>query len=243
MKKLLVALSVLDFYQCMVEAGRILKPNGAHGVLLVNNNLHIKTQPDDVLANIFEIARSIKQKYPNHIVGVNPVGMKNYNAIINMVDLPVDVLWVDDGGINERLLTISLDHSVENVLRHFDFTTKKYFGGIKSELMFDSSKLLSVAKFSAENFKTVMLNGLYVDQAPALGTVKEVKKTVGNCPIVVSGMNLHNVENFLNYADFFISSNSALLVNKLDPFIYDEDLVKKMRAEIDRFENNSGYVC
>lgn len=50
-KQFLVALHTLNYDQVFEELHHILTPNGAHGVILVNNGGHIKSGPIVLVLN------------------------------------------------------------------------------------------------------------------------------------------------------------------------------------------------
>lgn len=236
-KTFLVALHARNFDQCMVEVGRILTPNGAHGLIVVNNDLHVAAQPKDSLKSLFDIAIAIKNKFPKYLVGINPLEMKNHDALFEFKKTPLDILWVDNGGINESGQKIDLNFKVAKELESFDFSKQQYFGCIDFKYQKQVIDLPEVAKFSAQKFGCVITSGETTGQAPSLGKIQTIRGAVGGDTLVgiASGMTAENVGQYLAFADIFIVGTS-LLVNKKDPFIYDEDLVKAFRLKIEEFK-------
>jgi hypothetical protein len=235
-KLFLVALHARSFDQCMVEAKGLLTQDGAHGVIIGNRHSHISSRTADGSMDLFNIAIEVKKKYPDYVVGINPTGMKNYDAIYKMKDLPLDILWVDDGGINQSGEIIALNYKVAKDLEFFDFSKQKYFGSLDSKLLAVPPKISFASKLAFEKFGVVTVNGLTVGQTPSIFTIKIMREALPEDGIIaVSDVNITNACQFLRYADIIIS-NESLLANKNDPFVYDTDKVKALRAEFDRCE-------
>lgn len=244
-KKLLVVLYAQSFDQCMTQADIILAPGCAHGLLVVNNGLHVASQPQDSAPSLFNIAIAIKKKFPDHLVGINPLDMKNFDALFEFKKTPLDILYVNDGGINEVGTTINLHFKVTKELEDFDFGRQHYFGCIYSPYQTQITDMSGVAKIAAQRFRCVVIGTEGFDEGPSLDKILEARRAVNVDTTIIGiarGINIKNLRYYLPFADFFIVGTS-LLVNRNDPFIYDGDLIKQMRSEIDRFQDQSGHIC
>ncbi len=205
-KQLLVALHVLNASQVFLEAEKILTEKGAHGVILVNNNLHFsKIYAEELLY----LAVKIKEKYPNYLIGVNPLELSTDDAIL-AISLPktqsIDLLWTDNGGILENnsgaYLYAPFDFLIPQ-LKTFDI---KFFGSIALKYQKPVKNLTMVAKEASKYFDVIVTSGDMTGVPPSIEKITEIKNAVMNKkPIALaSGMTIENVKDYLPLADIFI---------------------------------------
>lgn len=239
-KTFLVALHAYSLKQCLDEAKKIFT-GGADGVLLVNNESPLRGNSGD--PNLFQIAGVIKRTYPGKVVGINSLDMRNYDALYEFNKYKLDILWTDNSGISEVNDTVILNDKVAKELKGLG-PLKRYFGGIDFKGQAPVKDLPAVAKFAAEKFDVVVTSGKHTGQSPSVAKIRTIRDAVGPDVLIAiaSGMTTENISMYLPYIDFVIVGTS-LQENLDNIFVYDEQKVRDFRAEVDRFQNQSGHIC
>ena len=226
-KQFLVALHTLDVRQVREEAHKILEA-GAHGVLLVNNagDLHSSRSQHP---NLFDVAESLKKRFPEALVGVNPLDLMRYpDQAVKRLPKEVDILWTDDGGIIETGQDIFLQKDVAEALIDFK---GKYFGGIAFKYLPQPKDFLGVARVAGKHFDAVITSGEETGCPPTVEKIRTLYKANIGKPIgIASGMSVENLANYIPYADIFIVATSLL---GGDDFTYSREKIKAFR---DRFD-------
>jgi uncharacterized protein len=247
-KQFLVALHAHSKEQVLEEAKKILTPDGAHGVLIVNNGGHVLSD-EEIYPNLFDIAIDVKYKYPNYFIGVNPLDLSTLDAleascasqIKNMEllqsDKIFDALWTDDGGIRENengaFLPENLQYnlSLRAGLQSFGI---QYFGGVAFKYRPQPQSLELVAKEAAKYFSVVVTSGLATGAPADVEKIKTIKDYIGPVPLALaSGVTEENLQQYYKYVEVFIVGTS-LQLKKENPYEYSKEKIVSFRT---RFES------
>lgn len=235
-KQFLVALHAYDRNQVLKEADKILTPKGAHGVLLVNNGFHISSS--EGYPNLFDLTVELKERYPEYIVGINPLDLKHFEAVRQMFKFQdpekcPDILWTDDGGVVEVDEGIQLYNPLKDDLKRL---RPKYYGGIAFKYLPQPKNLAGVAQLAATYFDVVVTSGEKTGMPPSIEKVKLIKSLIGTKPLAnASGISVDNVGDYVRYVDVFIVGTS-LLQQKENQFIYSKEKVEEFRAKLDTLQ-------
>ena len=226
-KQFFVALHVLNRKQVFVEAAKILTPNGAHGVLLVNNGGHVTCDPSEY-PNLFDIAEELKKEYPGYLVGINPLDLHCVTAIRRTINTSLDVLWVDNAGIAELNGFCSLVSGMEEVLPKLKAS---YYGGVAFKGQPFPKHLKEEVQYAAKRFGQVITSGNRTGEPAALAKIIGMKEMIGDIPLgIASGLSAENIAEYLPYTDIFIVASSLTKSN--DFFSYDESKVNEFRLAL-----------
>lgn len=230
MSKLLYpAIHVRDIKQAKEQTSLVLNEGGASGVFLVNNGGLVTP------GKLLWIAEVIKQNFPNHFIGVNPLGMGTKEALtcVLMQDGAFDGLWVDDGGIRESATSAYLIDGLESALQNCDSV---YFGSIAMKYQPEVRNLSAVAKLAARYFGVVTTSGEKTGTPPSVEKVKTIRDVIGTKKLALaSGMDINNIEQYLPYADIFIVG-SSLWEDPEDEFTYHPKKVFHLKEKIDAYK-------
>lgn len=226
----LVALHAYKRDQILEQAERILTPDGAHGLILVNNGGHVPSH--DAYPNLFSIAVELKEKYPDYKIGTNSLDLKNYDAM-TYIPGTLDILWTDVGGMLEGKDGAYLDPNVAHWLPQI---RPKYFGGELFKYRKQPEDPEAVAKEAAKHF-TLITSGNETGSEPSVEKIREIRKWIGpDADLgIASGISAENIRGFMPYANIFIVATSLNMNNgKGDDFYhYDPDKIKTLRKIIE----------
>lgn len=236
-KEFLVALHTLDRDQVLYEAKKILTPDGAHGVILVNNKGNL--QSIDSHPNIFSVAVELKETYPNYLIGTNSLDLESADAMTYIPGV-LDILWTDIGGIVEIDDKAILDPDIERWLPQI---RPKYYGSQLFKYQPKAKNPEAVVKEAVKHFSALITSGTATGSEPNVEKIQQIREWIGpDAKLgIASGMSVGNIEQFLPYADIFIvaSSLNMHLGNGDHFFQYDPVKVKTFRAKIDEYEKSN----
>lgn len=249
-KTFLVALHAQSMHQVLLEAKKILTPNGAHGVLIVNNGGEISATGG--YPNLFDVAVAIKDRFPNYMVGINPLDLSIAKAIaamgaahatyweleIHSKDKNIlDMLWTDDSGIIEVDGNAVLSSNVANekLGAKADKTHVPHYASIAFKYKTQPKNLEAVAKCAAKEFEVVVTSGNATGAAADVDKIKYIKSLVGDTPLALaSGLTRENLSKYLLYIDICIVGTS-LLKDPKNQFVYSQQKAEEFRTEIEKY--------
>lgn len=232
----LVALHVCTQSQTLEEAEKILVPDGADGVLLVNNNFLISSSRDK-RPNLFDLCSMVKDAFPSYTVGVNPLDLSTEGALHHMRKYDkLDVLWVDNGGIEEGK---SYHLMPKTILEGIESMQAKYYGGVAFKYQQQPKNLERCTQLASQYFGAIITSGTKTGLEPDIEKIRLMHEYIGingnKTPLgIASGMSPENVHLFLPYANIFIVASSLhkMTNGKNDFFRYDQDRIKLFREKI-----------
>lgn len=226
-KKFFVAIhTTSDFARTKDQVEKVLTNDGAYGVILVNNSgqprSHIESNP-----SIFEFAMMLKSDFKGYTIGVNPLGISTETAL-RTTPQRIDVLWTDDGGIDEINGKAELRNSLVDPLKAF---RPQYFGSIAFKHQKQPDDLVAVAREAAKHFSAVITSGDETGVPPTIEKMKLLAHANIGKPIgIASGITYENIMSYMPYADIFIIGTS---VTDNDFYTYSAEKVKKLRKQFD----------
>lgn len=233
-KLFLVALHVKDYYQAIIEAAKILTPDGAHGVILVNNGLEISSRKSEY-PSLFDTTLQLKSKVGDaYLVGINPLDLHTteeaVDALYDYVDSTdgfwPDILWTDTHPIIERGSDISIP---ESTLFDIKEMNSAYYGSISFKGQPEPHNLEAVALLASRKFHTVVTSGPGTGQPADVEKIKKMSDIVGQDRLALaSGVTIENMYQYFAYVNTFIVGTS-LQKSATDPFVYDKEKVRNFR--------------
>ncbi len=233
-KQFLVALHVQSDNQAIREAHNILTPDGAHGILLVNNGGFVKGEGP--YPNLFDIAEHIKLILPDYVVGINPLETSTVRALELLSEHELDILWKDNGGVYEIGSQILI---FENILKALHGNPVKYYGGVAFKYQTQPSNLKGVCEVAAKHFSAVITSGDGTGSQPSLEKIRMIREYIGpEAKLgIASGMSVENVNLFLPYADIFIVGTSLCEGDghRENSFKYVSRKIQNFRKQIDKY--------
>lgn len=247
-KQFLVALHAYSKEQLLVEARKMLTPRGAHGLLVVNNDLHISSE-GNYSECLFSLTAFLKQQHPQYLVGINPLDLKTSKAIRHTYDCfidyheefgnPFDILWTDDGGIIEDDHRVTLDTNIQHdlkMIRTFSKNNFSYYGGVAFKYQSQPRNLEAVCKEAARHFSVVVTSGDGTGIAASIEKIKLIKSYIGDKPLgLASGVTSENLHEYWLYVDVFIVGTS-LLEDPKNQFVYSKEKVEDFRKVFDNLQ-------
>ena len=229
-KLFIVALHVYSLEQAMSEANKILAPGGAHGIIVVNNGYRVRSDSSPTLARI---ALTIKSRFPDKLVGINPLDLETADAITYTPTL-LDMLWTDWGGIIENESVTVLDRNVEAALKSL---VPQYWGSELFKVGEPPKNPEVVAKAAAKHFGALITSGTATGVAPEVSKIRQIREWIGPEARlgIASGMSNENARPFLDYADIFIVATSLCVGDGKGSnfWYYDQKKVRNFRVLID----------
>lgn len=236
-KLFLVALHVKDYYQAIREAAKMLTPNGAHGVILVNNGLKISSKKSEY-PSLFDTAMELKSKVGDkYLVGINPLDLRTAKEAIEILYETVDqygiwpdVLWTDTHPIVEKSSRVYIP---ESILFDIKGMETAYYGSISFKGQPEPHDLETVALLGSRNFHTVVTSGPGTGQPADVEKIKKMSEIVGSDKLALaSGVTTENLYQYFEYVNTFIVGTS-LQQSADDPFVYSSERVKEFHKKFD----------
>lgn len=235
-KEFLVALHVSGIEQAIEQSAKILTPDGAHGVILVNNGFRVMSRGQS--PTMPEIASKIKSLYPDHLIGINMLDLSTEQAI-EYVPSGLDILWTDLGGVEETGGYAFLAPWFSRTLK----TLKpRYYGSELFKVGLEAENPEAVAKCAAEHFSAMVTSGKATGSAPDVKKLRQIREWIGrNAKLInASGTSIDNVDSFLPYVDGFIVGTSLCEGDGHgeNAFLYVPEKVRAFRAKLDAWETD-----
>lgn len=234
-KQFLVALHVKSPDQALEEAYNILTQQGAHGIFLSNKGINVGSGRQD-RPNLFTLASEIKQQFPDHFIGINPLDRSTQEAI-QQLPKELDGLWVDDGGVKENETGAFL---IPDLIEPIAKIKKRYFGSIAFKCQEQPRNIRLVAECAGKHFGTIITSGTEIGKSPTLERMYALRQVVGDTIRlgIAGALTAENVSNFLPFTDVFIVASS--LNKDGNPYKYDTAKVEAFRQKIDSFGRRQG---
>lgn len=233
----LVALHVVNLGRTMEQA-KIILENGADGVLLVNNGEHILSTDD--YPNLFDVALTVKEYYPNHVVGINPLDLSTLEALQHFSKTNLDVLWTDNVPIQESVGEAYLTDQYTTLIERLRKNDQKFYGGIAFKYQLQPQNLELVTK-TASNYFTVITSDDRTGHAPSVEKIARMRKVIPTEKSlgIASGITADNITEFLPLVDIFIIGTSVAIGDGhgVNAFYYDAAKVAAIRSKINEYVN------
>src|SRR3989344_5083192 len=188
-KLFLVALHVKSLEQAMEEAEKILTPKGAHGVILVNNevdnNRFIKS--NDVYPSLFDVVSMLKAKVKKagkpYLVGVNPLDLKTveetFDELFQFIETTgewPDIIWTDESGIKEIGDEVFFP---EHLVLDLEVMESKFYGSVAFKYKSHENNIDEVARVATKHFHTVVTSGPGTGQPADIEKIRRISDIVG----------------------------------------------------------------
>ncbi len=236
-KLFLVALHVKSSNQAITEAAKILTPDGAHGIILVNNGMEIRSGRSEY-PSLFDVAVNLKSKVGDkYLVGLNPLDLRTTKEAIDELyasvdthDLWPDILWTDTHPIIEKGSDVYIP---ESILFDIQGMNTAYYGSISFKYQPEPHDLEAVALLGSRKFHTVVTSGPGTGQPADVEKIKKMSDIVGVKQLALaSGITVENMYQYFAYVNTFIVGTS-LQKSATDPFVYDKEKVRNFRKRFD----------
>lgn len=250
-KVFLVALHAKNAEQVTLEAKKILTHDGADGLIVVNNGGYVSSTEE--YPNLFDIAVAIKDKYPSHIVGINPLDLSILQAVEAMEKIHIqywengtrdkkklilDLLWTDDSGIIELQGSACIASKLREAIMasKINGTLVPHYASIAFKYRQQPQDLAVVAQAAAAEFPVVVTSGDGTGMAADVEKIKRIRSYIGpeTKLALASGLTLENFCTYASYIDICIVGTS-LLEDPSDQYVYNKEKIEAFRAEIEKY--------
>jgi hypothetical protein len=181
-----------------LEQVNIAFDNGADGVILTTG----ESITPKIILECYEYVRS---KFSNKFIGIN--FMCNSSMAAQLVPMNANALWIDRG-----LGSIDYYEDIINVKNILEKRQWKglYFGGFcmkgNNTALFEDKNKFMEKKWNPEKyFDVCVTSGVSTGVSIDVENLKIVKSKSNNVPLALaSGVNIKNIDNYMNYIDYFI---------------------------------------
>lgn len=199
-KRVLPVLHLQDEKQVREQA-RLVYESGADGLFLIDMG--------DSLIDTRHAARIVREDWPDRWLGVNVLGWNTVGAILNVIDWPIQGLWVDHTGITDNVRSWGVMPLIRSHLFNWEVLAGEpleLFGGVAFKYGPEVPKehLEQLARAAATVLPVVCTSGPGTGQAADLEKLALMRRGVdgSNARLAVaSGVCPENASDQFAYVD------------------------------------------
>jgi hypothetical protein len=174
----------------------------ADGVFVINQGMTSQ--------RLIPLVVRIHERFPSLWLGVNFLGIHPDVALEKITQLPIDGLWADNAGIDERSHAQPYAERFCEARKRVGWTGL-YFGGVAFKYQCDipDSFLADAARCATPWVDVITTSGSGTGEAISLDKLKSLRKGAGDHPIALaSGVTAENVTTFLPYVEAYLVATS-----------------------------------
>lgn len=189
----------------VVRNMKVADGGGADGVFLINHHLS-----HHQLFSVYDFAR---EKFPAMWIGLNCLDL-GWRAIGKMPHT-VQGLWADNGGVTD--LGVDTDFYHFHNLRKGSGWKGLYFGGVAFKGQAPVEDPAKAAKNAMPFTDVITTSGPRTGVAPLVSKIQAMRRAINGHPFAIaSGINIHNVDQYMPFCDCFMVNSSIVYPDSED---------------------------
>lgn len=210
----------LDHRTSLAQA-QIAFASGADGVFLISHH--------GADSDLFAPAAEIKKAYPQKLVGLNLLGSGAMEALQQVVNLGLDMVWVDNPGVRSDGVTDEAGQIAEWLLEHGGHI--QFFGCVAFKYQPVDPNPAGAAAAAARLHMVPTTSGDATGVPPAVEKIRAMREALGpeHSLAIASGITPQNVSEYTPYATHYLVATGV----SSDEYHLDQALVDELVAKFE----------